>query len=293
MTPREIEIFRAVMHYRTVSAAAEVLGVTQPALSKALRHCEDRLGYQLFRRAGGRLVPTAEARALIGEADRLHGQMVSFGGLARAIGGRAGGVLRLGATSSLSMSLVPRAVAQLRREFTDARMVVFNLAVPELEEALLMRRVDVGVALSPLVVPGLEVTEIGRVPCVALVPADHELAARPFLRPAELVELPEVGFGTAQDFGRSVESAFQRDGVQRRLAVEVGATTGAVAMVRAGAGFAIVDALTRDYLPQGVAARPLRPELHRRVLLVRTEAAGTSALTERFQSLLEAFCREV
>lgn len=292
MNAREIELFRTIMHCRTLSAAAEMLHVTQPALSKALRHCEDRLGYQLFRRGAGRLVPTAEANALIDEADRLYQQIQSFGGLAREIGGRAGGVLRLGATSSLSASLVPRAVAQLRAAFKDSRIIMHTLAVPDLERALLARRVDVGVALSPLLVPGLDVVQVGSVACVVLLPAEDALAQLAVVRPSDLAGLPEVGFGNAQDFGRSIELAFQHEGVERRLAIEVGTTTGAVAMVRAGGGFAVVDAFTLGYLPQGVVARPFRPELHRPVLLVRTQSSGTPALTDRFRDLLEALCRE-
>lgn len=291
MNAREIELFRTIMHCRTLSAAAQVLHVTQPALSKALRHCEDRLGYRLFNRNAGRLVPTAEANAIIAEADRLFQQIQSFGSLAREIGGKAGGVLRLGVTSSLAASLVPRAVALVRGEFTAARIIVQTLAVPELEQALLARRVDVGLALSPLLVPGLEISDLGSIRCVVLLPRAHPLASRSELGPADLAGMPEVGFGTGQDFGRSIASAFQRSGVERHLTIEVGTTTGALAMVEAGGGFAVVDGFTRDYLPAGVVALAFRPELRRRVLMVRTETSGTPALTGRFRSLMEDMCQ--
>ncbi len=127
MNAREIELFRAIMHCRTLSAAAQMLHVTQPALSKVLRHCEDRLGYLLFHRTAGRLVPTAEANALILDADRMYQQIQGFGALARELGGRSGGILREGATSSLATSLVPRAVARLRQEPTQARVVLLGV----------------------------------------------------------------------------------------------------------------------------------------------------------------------
>lgn len=292
MTAREIEVFCVIMHCRTLAAAAQVLHVSQPALSKTLRHCEDRLGYQLFRRSAGRLVPTAEAQALIGEADRLYQQIQSFQGLAREIRGWAGGVLRLGVTSSLAASLVPQVVAQLRAEFSDARIILHTLAVPELEQALVARRVDAGVALSALNVPGLETVVVGSVPCVVVLRADSRQARLGVVGPTDLVDLPEVGFGLSQDFGRSIDIAFRREGVERRLAVEVGTTTGAVAMVRAGGGFAVVDNLTLSYLPEGVVARPFRPELRRSVLMVRTEAAISPTLTDRFRDLLKAACQD-
>ena len=291
MTAREIEVFCIIMHCRTLAAAALVLHVSQPALSKTLRHCEDRLGYQLFRRTAGRLVPTAEAQALIGEADRLYQQIQSFQGLAREIRGWAGGVLRLGVTSSLAASLVPLAVARLRAEFSTARIILQTLAVPELEQALLARRVDAGVALSALNVPGLETVEVGSVACVVVLRADLPQARLAVLRPGDLIDLPEVGFGLSQDFGRSIDLAFRREGMERRLAVEVGTTTGAVAMVRAGGGFAVVDALTLNYLPDGVVARPFFPALRRTVLMVRTEQAISPTLTDRFRTLLEQACQ--
>lgn len=292
MTAREIELFRTIMHCRTLSAAAHMLHVTQPALSKALRHCEDRLGYRLFHRTAGRLVPTAEANALILDADRVYQQIQGFSSMARELGGRAGGILRVGATSSLSTSLVPRAVAQLRQEFTASHIVLQMLAVPQLEQALLARRVDLGVALSPLLVPGLEVQELGRIRCVVLLPRGHVLAAKRSLGPADLIDHPEIGFGTAQDFGRCVAAAFQRAGVERRLAIEVGTTTSALSLVRAGGGFAIVDAFTLDYLPREVVARAFRPEMTRSVLMVRAEGSGSPTLTDRFRTLMVAMCQE-
>ena len=70
----------------------------------------------------------------------------------------------------------------------------------------------------------------------------------------------------------------------------MGTTTSAVPLVAAGAGFAVVDALTLDYLPRNVVARPFRPEIRRLVQYVRAEGSGTPALTERFEALLEAEC---
>lgn len=292
MNAREIEIFRAVMQNRTLRAAAEVLGVSQPALSKALRHCEDRLGFRLFQRAAGRLVPTAEAQTLLPEADRLHQELQAFKGFARDLGGHRGGLLRLGASSSLAVSLVPQAVAMLRRERRAARLTAHLLPFRELGEALLARRLDVGLALTPISLPGLETTVLGSVPCVVLLPQGHRLAAEPALRPALLAGEPEVGFAGWQDFGHSLDMAFRQEGVERVLAVEIGTTVGAVAMVQEGIGYAIVDGFVQRGLPQGVVARPFLPEVRREVVLVRSQALGASALLDRLGEILAGLCRD-
>ncbi len=286
MNAREIEIFCTIMRCRTLSAAAEQLHVTQPALSKALRHCEDRLGYRLFHRTGGRLNPTAEANVLIASADEVYRKMRSFAMFSAEIGGHAGGILRIGATSSVASSIVPRAIVALRREFPGVHVVLQMLAVPELEEALASRRVDIGVALSPIMAPVRQSVEIARIPCVVLLRSEHPLAGRSSIMLADLVGMPEIGFGTGQDFGRGVVAAFREAGIERSLQIEIGTTTTALALVRAEGGFAIVDAFTREYLPQDLVARPVEPALSRPLMLALSPGSGTPALAERFEELL-------
>src|SRR3546814_15867250 len=64
MNLRQMEVFHAIMQTGSVTAAARVLHVTQPAVSAVLKHCEEQLGLKLFERTGGRLQPTREAQAL-------------------------------------------------------------------------------------------------------------------------------------------------------------------------------------------------------------------------------------
>lgn len=290
MNARDIEIFRAVMQGRTLRAAAEMLHVSQPALSKALRHCEDRLGFRLFQRTAGRLVPTAEAQAMLPEAERLYQELQGFKGFARDLGGHRGGLLRLGASSSLAVSLVPAALAALRREREAARLTLHLLPVRELADALLARRLDVGLALTPLALPGLESEVLGSVACVVLLPEGHPLAAEPVLRPALLAGAPEVGFAGWQDFGHSLDLAFEQEGVERRLAIEVGTTVSAVALVREGAGYAIVDGFACRTLPPGLVARPFVPEVRRAVVMAHGPALGSSALLDRLRAILARLC---
>ncbi|ONG47960.1 hypothetical protein BKE38_22495 [Pseudoroseomonas deserti] len=289
---RDIEIFRAVMQCGSLSAAAQVLHVSQPALSKALRHCEDRLGFQLFQRRSGRLVPTAEAQALLPEAERLFQELQGFKSFARDLGSHRGGLLRLGATSSLAVSVVPQAVAALKRERQEARLTLHLLPVRELGEALLARRLDIGLAMTPMPLPGLRTTTLGSLSCVVLLPEAHPLARHASLTPAELRGAPEVGFAGWQDFGHSLDLAFAQHDTLRNLAVEVGTTVSAVALVQEGVGFAILDGLAARHLPPGVVSRPFVPEVRRDVLMLQSEALGASALVDRLKELLVEKIRE-
>src|SRR3954451_5356982 len=94
MNLRQIEVFHAVYVSGSVTAAARALHVSQPSVSKTLRHTEDGLGFALFRRLKGRLLPTEEARVLFREVDEVYGRLGSLRVTARNL--RSGGVSHLG-----------------------------------------------------------------------------------------------------------------------------------------------------------------------------------------------------
>src|SRR5687767_3438858 len=71
LTLRQIDAFRAVMLTGTATEAAQVLGVSQPAISRLVSDFEAELGFKLFDRVGRRVVPTAEAQILIEEVKRV------------------------------------------------------------------------------------------------------------------------------------------------------------------------------------------------------------------------------
>src|SRR5256885_14278482 len=75
MRLRHIEVFNAVMQTGSVSAAARLINITQPAVSRTLQHAELQLGFALFQRARGRLTPTNEALALFPHIEKLFEQL--------------------------------------------------------------------------------------------------------------------------------------------------------------------------------------------------------------------------
>ena len=71
MRVRNLEIFYFVYKHKTISAAAAALNISQPAMSKALKHAEDQFGFQLFTRTGRGLIPTSEAHRLFEDVSRV------------------------------------------------------------------------------------------------------------------------------------------------------------------------------------------------------------------------------
>ena len=99
---RQLEAFRATMHAGTVVAAAGLLNVTQPAVSRLIAELEMRIGFALFERRGRRLVPTAEAQQLYREIERLHLGVERIAQVATDIRMQRAGALRLAVLPALA-----------------------------------------------------------------------------------------------------------------------------------------------------------------------------------------------
>ena len=114
MRLRHIEVFHAIMRTGSLSKAAELLCVSQPAVSKVLAHAERSAGLTLFNRVHGRLQPTREAELLFSETQKLQANLDSIRDLARNLALQPEGHLRIGCLPSLGLSLIPPAVEAFR-----------------------------------------------------------------------------------------------------------------------------------------------------------------------------------
>jgi hypothetical protein len=83
MRLKHIEVLHAIMVSGSLSGAARLLNVSQPAVTQSLQHAEVQLGYPLFKRVRNRLIPTQETLALYTEVDKLFAQLESVRTLAR------------------------------------------------------------------------------------------------------------------------------------------------------------------------------------------------------------------
>lgn len=114
MRLRHIEIFQAIRQTGSVSGAAQLLHVSQPAVSKVLQHAELRLGFPLFLRVRGKLQPTPEALLLEREVDKVTESLQGVQRLAESLRSEPGHRLRIGSTPALALSLLPPSSASGR-----------------------------------------------------------------------------------------------------------------------------------------------------------------------------------
>jgi DNA-binding transcriptional LysR family regulator len=112
---RHVEVFHAIMVAGSVTGAARILNVSQPAVTAVLKHCESLIKFKLFERAGGRLKPTKEAEALFPNVAAIFGRVEALDGMVRDLAGGALGSLSLAAAFPIANGFLAQAVATFMR----------------------------------------------------------------------------------------------------------------------------------------------------------------------------------
>ena len=110
MTLRQLEILRALVRYRTTVAAGHQLGLSQPAVSNALKTMEAQAGFALFERINNRLFPTREAQELYKEAEAIFTRHDLLEAKLRDLKESRIGHLRIVATPPIGYSIIPHAL---------------------------------------------------------------------------------------------------------------------------------------------------------------------------------------
>jgi len=285
---RQIEVFRAIMITGSISKAAELLNVSQPAVSRLLSYIESRVGLVLFERIKGRLYPTPEARRLFQEVEQVHQSVQRVNEVAQDLIERRQGSLHIAVSPSLGQTLIPMAVARFRQSFRNVKVSVRTLVSGELVQALVTQQVEVGIAIAPLTHPSLHAEAIYENRLVAVLPASHPLADRKELRTSDLNGLDLIGYGADTPYGQMVQQLFGNQPGLPRLAVEVRLAHIACAMVQAGAGIAIADELAvTGRVWSDVVVRPIKPRIRMPVHLLYSNAAPVSRIARDFMQILK------
>jgi DNA-binding transcriptional LysR family regulator len=259
---RQIEVFRAIMTAGSISGAGRLLHVSQPAVSRVLALTESRLGYALFERAKGRLIPTPEARRLYAEVEQVYGGIQRVNDLAAALGEAGAGILRVVSSASFGQRLVPRTLLSMQGGKGSCRVDYRNVTFDDLEGYFLTGRADIGLSMSPPEHPHMTSLRLGEVPVVCVAPRDHPLAAHEVVHGHDFASARWIGYPPETPLGRA-SAPFFGDAPVRPAAVEVHSPVTACAFVLQGLGPALVDrwCITPE-LAGHVAILPIEPAAH-------------------------------
>ncbi|MCB1910066.1 MAG: LysR family transcriptional regulator [Rhodocyclaceae bacterium] len=285
MRLRQIEIFRAVMLSGSVSAAARMLHVSQPVVSRIVRHAEQSLGFALFERSRGRLVPTPEAEALYCQVRRSWTEIERIDALVGSLrqGGASG--LRIAATPTLAASLLPQAVAALQRQYPAMQCDLWAIHTAEIEQRLATQEIDAGIALEPPERVTVAVSQLADTEILLAVPQAWSMTVTPSRR--LLADRPYIALAESTPLGDALTGLLERAGWQAEAGLRVQTYRMAGSLVEQGAGHAFIDGFTAVGLdPDKVALFRIRPSLPVHLHLMRASTAAPSLTLPRLDKEL-------
>jgi DNA-binding transcriptional LysR family regulator len=259
---RQVEAFRAVMLTGSVTEAAKLIAVTQPAVSRLLRDFQALLKMELFERRGTGLVPTAAATALYTEVERSFVGLERITAAAEEIRGRRTGTLRVAALPALSNGYLPRLAGHFLKERPNLNLAFFGVISPIVVDWVLNNQCDVGFAEVPIAHSGLPIQRLPTLPRVAVLPAGHRLAAKDVLEPRDFEGETFVSLSAGSSGRHLIDQAFNRDDVRRVLRVETALSEIMCGMVSSGLGVAICDPFTaQEFSTRGIIVRRFVPRI--------------------------------
>jgi DNA-binding transcriptional LysR family regulator len=285
MNARQLEIFHAVMRSGTITGAASFLGISQPAVSKAMRAIEQSLGFKLLRPIKGRLYPTPEAQRLLPDADRIMSELSAFERLTGEVKTGGTSLVRVVASSSSATALLPAAAATFQKANPAVRISSHLLPAREVAEAVAAGEADFGLTLSPVQLPGLTVRTLGAAEMVFIAPLGHPLLERETIAPGDLASHPLISFGRETHFGQLLDQAFESAGERRQIGLQVTMSLVAACYVQRGLGVALVDSFALNIGLAGLGWRPFTPTV---VLPVTLMSQGNHLLSRHANGLVSS-----
>lgn len=283
---RHIEVFHAVYQSGSVSGAARALHVSQPSVSKVLRHAESRIGFQLFRIVKGRLVPTDEAHVLFNEARELHARIGSLNETTKNLRRGGDGHLRLAVLPSLGLQVAPAAVARFRARHPHVSFEIQTLHNEDILRSLYERNSDLAVAYDAPRHPRLAEIPLGSGELVILYrrrdfPEAPARASMDLFRSRDLIRLS--GSGSVGSLFTKVDHV-----VPDTAAISVQTYYVAAALVRHGAGVAVVDEFTaRASLGDDLDFRPLEQSVSFNVYCIHLEDRPLSRIASELVAMMK------
>ncbi|MEH3087977.1 MAG: LysR family transcriptional regulator [Xylophilus ampelinus] len=284
-TLNQLEVFTLVLDTGSFSAAAQQIGVSQPAVSAQVRELERKLGTRLLERVGRSVGPTPAGITLAGHARALLDAAQQAAEAVSSHQDGIGGTVRFGTGATACLHLLPPLLQRIRAAYPALHVVVSTGNTDDIVRRVELNALDL--ALVTLPVTGRAVTVEAALRDEFMAVAAREAPSLPDAMPAQAIAaMPVVLFEPGSNIRLQVESWLLAAGVRVRPAMELGSIEAIKEMVSAGLGCSILPAMAlRDPDRTRLQSRPLQPPLWRDLGLVMRQ---DKPLTRGMQVLANA-----
>jgi DNA-binding transcriptional LysR family regulator len=290
----DLRAFLTVYEFRNFHKAAELLHLSQPALSRRVRNLENRLQVPLLERSTRRVTPTAAGRKFEPMArrllDELEVSLVSIGGP----GDQQGGQITIASLPSAATYFLPRLIKNFSKQYPLVRLRVLDRLISDANECVLHGEAEFGINVSDPAETDLNFFHLVDDPYVFVCRRDHPLARKKRITWQNLCGPPIVGIGRAADVGNRNEfdDLVAKTKLRFNWICEVYNFTIALQLIEAGVGGSVLPQMA---VPQirgsGITIRTIGPvRLTRSIGIVERRNGRLSPPAQYLRDMLIADC---
>ncbi|AVS68108.1 LysR family transcriptional regulator [Paracidovorax avenae] len=282
---KQIEAFRVVMLTRSMTLAASELHTSQPNISRFITQLEAETGMKLFERKAGGLSPTPEAEAFYQEVQRSFIGLDTLEESVRLIRRLGTGTLRVAASPSIAMSVMPQVIRAFRQRYPEAPVSIQTSDSPAVAKWTATRYCDIGLASYLADTPGVQARHWATDEGVCIVPLGHRLARKRRIVAGDLDDEPFVSLSPGDGTRAAIDGAFEPD--RRRLTLDTPYAATICRMVAMGLGVSVVNPLVVRHLNiPGIKAIAFRPQVPFPRYILLSQQHVESALMAAFLECL-------
>ncbi|RFB87151.1 LysR family transcriptional regulator [Rhizobium leguminosarum bv. trifolii] len=257
---RHLQILREVMRAGSERLAAQMLRITQPAVSQNIKQLEETVGFALFRRENNRLVPTVKAWEFLRTIDAAFAGLDRIGPSIDFLRNNDTRMIGIAAPSAFSFATLPKVVKRIRERSRSYAVQVKTGTYQQIADHVLNGRSDLGISRLPIDERILDWMPVGSATNVCLFPVNHRFAAQQLVTAEDLAGEAIIDIDPQFASHQMSVNALRYMGTAPDIAVEYDANGHDIGYVMAGIGVSITnEIIASEYAEFDVAFREFQP----------------------------------
>ena len=287
MADRRIQVFHTVAKQLSFTKAAELLFMTQPAVTFQVKQLEEHFNTRLFERTHGKITLTHAGEVALEYAEKILELSSEMETRLGELTGEISGKLMIGASTTIAEYLLPRILGEFKAKYPQVKAHLTVANSETIENKVADHTLDLGLIEAQSHHPILNTDLCCNDELVVICSPNHEFANFASLTALQLAEQPyvsrELGSGTRE----VIDDYFRNAGVNPddlNIAMEMGSREAIKGAVEAGLGIAIVSISTvvKELKLGDLVAIPLEPKMTRALSLVYANEKFRSKLMQAF-----------
>ena len=286
----QFQYFQTVAQLQHFTKAAEVLSISQPALSRSIARLEEELGVPLFERQGRTVALNTYGKIFLNRVNRAIQEIDLGQQEIQDLLDPLKGSVSLGFINSQGSNLIPNLLGSFRQSFPEIRFMLYQNVTNRVLDQLEAGEIDFCFCAKPLARENIRWIQLFTEEIILIVPKGHPLAQRKAVKLKELREESFIAFKKKLSLGEIIDQIFQEAGITPKVTFEVEEAGTVAGLVAAKLGIALIPKLRPVEIEEIAQIHVAEPKCQRVIGMAWVEGRYLSPAARHFQEfVLEHF----